>query len=85
MTERPCYEKPSVVSAKRFVDEGLPALPGLVGSMLGRAAFIAAGIWLARKKTKNAFLQGLAGAAVIEGLLLYDAITEKPRNEKGQK
>ena len=45
--------------------------------MIGRAAFIGVGIWLAKKKTKNVFLQGLAGAAVIEALLLFDAITEK--------
>jgi hypothetical protein len=77
MSQRPCYEKPSVVSAKRFVDEGLPALPGLIGSMVGRAAFIGVGIWLAKKKTNNVFLQGLAGAAIIEALLLFDAITEK--------
>lgn len=74
---KPCYEKPSVVSAKRFVDEGIPALPGLIGSMIGRAAFIGVGIWLTRKKTKNVFLQGLAGATIIEALLLFDAITEK--------
>ena len=53
----PCYEKPSVVSVKRFLDEGTPALPALLGSMAVRSLLIAGGIWLAgatrRKESRS--------------------------------
>jgi len=70
----PCYDKPSVVSAQRFLDEGLPALPNLLLSMAVRASLVGVGIWVAEKyKVKHPFLKGVAAASFIEIALLVDA------------
>tara|TARA_Y100001972_G_scaffold118574_1_gene158829 strand:- start:439 stop:771 length:333 start_codon:yes stop_codon:yes gene_type:complete len=70
----PCYEKPSVVSVERFLDEGMPALPALLGSMAIRSLLIAGGIWLAeRRGVKNSVVKGLFAAGIIEGALFLDA------------
>jgi len=82
-TPRPCYEKPSVVAARRLLDEGMPAIPAFVYTIGLRTLLIAGGIWVARKySVKHPLVLGLSGALVIEATLLADE-TLKRRN-RGQ-
>ena len=77
---KPCYEKPSVVAAKRLFDEGMPALPSVLFSMGVRAMLIGTGIVIARKfGAKHPVTLGLSGALVIEAALLLDEVYERQR------
>lgn len=72
--QRPCYEKPSVVTVQRFLHEGTPALPALLGAMAIRSILIGGGIWIAeRQGVKNPVMKGLFAAGVIETALFIDA------------
>jgi len=76
----PCYEKPSVVAARRLIDEGTPAIPSFIYSTGLRALFIAGGIWLAKKyNISHPLALGLSGALVVEAALLADESLERQR------
>ena len=79
----PCYEKPSVVAARRLLDEGAPAIPAFLYSIGLRAIFIGGGIWIAKKfGVKHPLSLGLSGALVVEAALLAEEALE--RQKRGQ-
>ena len=78
----PCYEKPSVVAARRLFDEGAPAIPAVLYSVGLRTLMVAGGVIIADKLgAKSPLAVGLSGALVIEAILLLDTYRE-PRRVK---